>query len=156
MTHRPGHQANSNGDDGGGSALPDWLDNLKVIATADGGPVAWVRRRITEFIVGLAVGTAARVGATTLGAWLWIRSAITDAGAAVGGSFAYIGGGGLWLSAKIGSVFIGVNEFLGPFAIFVWVALGVGFAVVIYYLGRALIAAIPTIGTALETLLPGG
>jgi len=126
--------------------LPGWLSDLKGIATADGGPLGWVRRRITEYLVGLVIGVFATTSHAVQSAWGTVADAFAMAGTA---TFAPLGDLGVTLLDLVdgGREFaVGMIAMLGPFGVVVVLVTLVVVAAVLWRAGVSLLESIPVVG----------
>lgn len=145
----PKKNDSSSDDDGGGGltkdALPGWIWN----------PRSFIFKRITEFFVVAVVTAVSGVGQAILDGFLWVRRAFVDAGDAIAGSGAYIGGGALSIVVSIERFANAITQMAGPLALPVWIVIIAVAGLVVFRLVKAGIAFIPFVGPGLKTLLFG-
>lgn len=138
----------TSGEGGGGLSmtdLPSWIWS----------PRSFIFKRISEFVIVAVLTFVSGVGEAIVDAALTVRGWFVNAGGAVGGSFAFVGGGALELVLWVRGLVAAINQAAGPLAFVVWGLIIAVTIVVLWRLGKVLITAIPFVGPELRELFLG-
>ncbi|MCO8254545.1 hypothetical protein NKF26_12100 [Haladaptatus sp. AB618] len=134
--------------------MGDGLVELASQIKEAGGPRKWVFGRITEFVIGAAVGTTVGVADLLNSSIDSVTSALDYTGTSATDAFDTVGQTLLTLNAQAFNVVSDTAKLVGPFGPLVLVFVAVVLAALIWRAGRAFMADVPIL-SAIQTFMDG-
>jgi len=119
-----------------------------------GGPTAWVFSRITEFMIGMAVGTAVGIADEIERGIDAVQNGLEYAAEGMIGAYSGIAQTAIGAQIMIFDALASAAELAGPLGPIVWVGSALATAVIVIRVGRALMDSLP-IASGVQTLLEG-